>query len=234
MAGLLRRCRSIAQRCSAFVAGNDGGGRTRSLNSASAGRRRRGLARISAGGGRFRRVSLAYCSFAFASSWRPMLPEAKRLSSTAATVSQFNPATRQGISTPSSRRLCMTGRITSMVEPDSSARAATVSAYFRSFANASSAGSLSLPCLASAATKRRAAAKSRVRDISRLAPAAASAIALLISSNRCGGARDNSRVRTASVALRSNCWRCSAGRSTRMPVSTARSGSLSACFSTMA
>ena len=43
-----------------------------------------------------------------------------------------------------------------------------------------------------------------------------------ISSNRCGGARDNSRARTASVALRSNCWRCSAGRSTRMPVSTAR------------
>ena len=33
-----------------------------------------------------------------------------------------------------------------MLEPDSSARAATVSAYFRSFANANSAGSLSLPC----------------------------------------------------------------------------------------
>jgi hypothetical protein len=32
-----------------------------------------------------------------------MLPEAKRLSRTAETVSQFSPATRQGISTPSSQ-----------------------------------------------------------------------------------------------------------------------------------
>ena len=65
-------------------------------------------------------------------------------------------------------------------------------------------------------------------DISRSTPTVTAAIALWISSNRCGGARDSNRVRTASVAERSNRRRKSDGRSTRTPTLTASSGSDSA------
>ena len=88
---------------------------------------------------------------------------------------------------------------------------------------ASSSGSVSLPCLASEPRRSGGAAvKSRVRDISRLAPAAASGDRDRGFPRTDAAARATAAAsRTASVALRSNCWRCSAGRSTRMPVSTA-------------
>jgi len=94
--------------------------------------------------------------------------------------------------------------MTSMVDCDSSARAATVSSYFRALASPNKLASSSSPLSLSSATNCLAAVKSRTLDISRLTPAATVAMAVRISSKMSGGARDNSRDRTASVALRSS------------------------------
>src|ERR1700676_4225970 len=60
-------------------------------------------------------VILANWPLALANSWGPTEPVAKRLSRTACTVLQLRPAALQGIRTPSSRRLSISGPPTCVV-----------------------------------------------------------------------------------------------------------------------
>jgi hypothetical protein len=105
-------------------------------------------------------VILANSPWALANSCGPIEPVENRLSRTALTVFQLRPAALHGIRTQSSRRLCIKGRMTSMVDSDSWARAATVSSYFRCWAKPNKAASLSSPLSLSDSTKRLAAVKS--------------------------------------------------------------------------
>jgi hypothetical protein len=127
-------------------------------------------------------VILANWPLAFANSCGPIEPVEKRLSRTAITVSQPTSAALHGMRRPSSRGLCINARITSMVDCDSSASAATVSSYFRCLANPNRVASLSSPLFFSRATNRLAVVKLRTLDISRFTPAETAAIALRISS----------------------------------------------------
>ncbi len=129
----------------------------------------------------FSAVILANWPLALANSCGPIEPLAKRLSSTAVTVSQPRPAALQGTRMPSSRRLCINGRMTSTVDRDSSASAATVSSYCRCLAKPNKVASLSSPFSFNKATKRLAAVKSRTLDISRFTLAETAAIARRIS-----------------------------------------------------
>src|SRR3984957_10208360 len=112
-------------------------------------------------------VMEAYWRWALANSCGLIEPDANRVSKTALTVSQRSSAALHGTRTPSSRRLCISGRTTSMLDWDNCASAATVSSYFRFLAKPSRVASLSSSLSFSNSTRLLAAVKSCGFDISR-------------------------------------------------------------------
>ena len=134
----------------------------------------------------------------------PCVPEAKRLSSTAATVSQLKSGDAAGDQHAVVAQALHHRADHVDARADSSARAATVSSYFRSLAKPSSAASLSLPCLASRPTKRRGGGEiARARHFAVGAGGGQRR-------SRCGFPRTDAAARATTAACARPRWRCAA------------------------